>query len=159
MLYRETPHVKFSVEKKSACENAQIHLRRRRSAIPGENQNRGGERQAMKLPNSDKATVPEPKITRYLLNPAHPAGGSNAWFFLRFGFAVAEWRRLAEALLQHARENEVVETEQTRHGQRYAVDGPLIAPDGTILNVRSAWYIDAVGDAPRFVTAHPLPKL
>jgi len=31
--------------------------------------------------------------------------------------------------------------------------------DGTILNVRSAWYIDAVGDAPRFVTAHPLPKL
>jgi len=26
------------------------------------------------------------------------------------------------------------------------------------LNVRSAWYIDVVGGAPRFVTVHPLPK-
>ena len=68
-------------------------------------------------------------------------------------------RRLAEALLGHARESEVVASEQTRHGKRYAVDGPLKAADGTILNVRSAWYIDSGGDAPRFVTAHPLPKL
>ncbi|MEK7685276.1 MAG: DUF6883 domain-containing protein [Verrucomicrobiota bacterium] len=113
----------------------------------------------MKLPNAHWATVPEQKMTRYLLNPAHPAGGSKASFFLRFGFTVAEWRRLAEALLRHARENEVVETEQTRHGTRYVVDGAVTAPDGTILNVRSAWYIDPGSDAPRFVTAHPLPKL
>ena len=79
--------------------------------------------------------------------------------FLRFGFAVIEWRQLAEALLRHARENEVVEIEETRHGTRYVVDGPLTAPDGTILNVRSAWYIDPDSDAPRFVTAHPLPKI
>jgi hypothetical protein len=66
---------------------------------------------------------------------------------------------LAEALVRHAKDNEVVEAEQTRHGTRYAVDGPLTAPDGTILNVRSAWYIDPGSDIPRFVTAHPLPKL
>ena len=98
-------------------------------------------------------------MTHYLLNPAHPAGGSKASFFLRFGVAAADWQRLAEALLRHARENDVVETEQTPHGVRYVVDGPLTAPDGTSLNVRSAWYIDAAGGAPRFVTAHPLPKL
>ena len=113
----------------------------------------------MKLPNAELATVPEQKITRYLLNPAHPAGGSKASFFLRFGFTVVDWRRLAEALLRHARENEVVETEQTRHGRRYAVDGPLTVPDGTRLNVRSAWYINPGSDAPHFVTAHPLSKL
>lgn len=113
----------------------------------------------MKLPNAHLATVPEPKMTRYLLDPAHPAGGSKAAFFLRFGFTVAEWRRLAEALLRHARENEVVGTEATRHGTRYAVDGPLTAPNGAILNVRSAWYIDPGSDAPRFVTAHPLPRI
>lgn len=113
----------------------------------------------MKLPNAAMATVPERKITLYLLNPAHPAGGSKASFFLRFGFTATEWRGLAEALLRHARENQVVETEETRHGRRYAVDGPLTAPDGTILNVRSAWYINPGVDAPRFVTAHPLPKL
>jgi hypothetical protein len=53
----------------------------------------------------------------------------------------------------------VVESEQTPHGTRHVVDGPLIAPDGTRLNIRSAWYINPGGGAPRFVTAHPLPKL
>jgi len=113
----------------------------------------------MKLPNAPSATVPEQKITLYLLNPAHPAGGSKARFFLRFGFAVAEWQRLAEALLRHVREHEVAAMEETAHGSRYVVDGLLTAPDGSLLNIRSAWYIDPGGVAPRFVTAHPLPKL
>ena len=113
----------------------------------------------MKLPNAHLATVPEQKITRYLLNPAHPAGGSKAAFFLCYGFTVVDWRRLAEALLRHARENEVIETEETRHGTRYAVDGPLTAPDGTVLNVHTAWYTDPGSDVPRFVTSHPLPRL
>jgi hypothetical protein len=87
----------------------------------------------MKLPNVRSATVPERKITHHLLkNPAHPAGGSQAAFFLRYGFTAAKWERLAEALLRHARENEVVSMDQTVHGHRYAIDGRL--------------------------TAHPLPK-
>lgn len=113
----------------------------------------------MKLPAAQFATVPERKITQYLLNPAHPAGGSKAAFFLRFGFCADDWQRLAEALLLHAQENDVVETEQTEHGVRHVVDGPLTAPDGTRLNVRSAWYINPGSSAPRFVSAHPLPKL
>ncbi|HEU0039339.1 MAG TPA: hypothetical protein VFR76_08700 [Verrucomicrobiae bacterium] len=113
----------------------------------------------MKLPNAQLATVPERKVTHYLLNPAHPAGGSKASFFLRHGFTMADWQRPAEALLRQARENEVVATEQTPHGVRYVVDGPLTAPDGTSLNVRTAWYINPGSDAPRFVTALPLPKL
>ncbi len=112
----------------------------------------------MKLPNAGAAMVPERKVTLYLLNPAHPAGGSKAAFFLRFGFTVADWQRLSDALLRHAQENEVVSTEQTAHGTRFAVDGPLGAPDGRRLNVRSAWFIDIGGSTPRFVTAHLLPK-
>jgi hypothetical protein len=92
----------------------------------------------VKLPNAELAAVPEPKITRYLLNPAHPAGGSKAVFFLRFGFTAAGWQRLARALRAQAMESEVIETEKTRHGTRYAVDGPLSAPDGSVLNVRTA---------------------
>ena len=113
----------------------------------------------MRLPNAHLPRVPEPKVTRYLLNPAHPAGGSKAVFFLRFGFTVAEWSRFANALLRHAQENEVVESGETRHGTRYAIDGPLAAPDGTVLHIRTAWFIDPGGEAPRFITAHPLPKL
>lgn len=112
----------------------------------------------MKLPDAQLATVPERKITHYLLNPAHPAGGSKAGFFLKHGFTTAGWQTLTEALLQIARENEVVETDLTPHGRRYVVDGRLTAPDGAGLNVRTAWYIDFTGGAPRFVTAHPMPK-
>ncbi len=65
----------------------------------------------MKLPQAHAAIVPEQKITHYLLNPAHPAGGSKAAFFLRHGFTRAQWPRLAEALLRHGQENEVVATE------------------------------------------------
>lgn len=64
----------------------------------------------MKLRRADLAAVPEKKITHYLLNPAHPAGGSKAAFFLRFGFTAPEWSQLAHALLRHAGENEVVVT-------------------------------------------------
>jgi hypothetical protein len=99
----------------------------------------------MKLPNAELAFVPERKVTHYLLNPAHPAGGSKSWFFLRFGFTVAEWQKLPDALLRITRENEVVETEQTPHGRHYVVEGKLIAPVGTGLNVCSAWYIDVGG--------------
>lgn len=112
----------------------------------------------MKLPNVELAIVAEEKITRYLLNPAHPVGGSKALFFLRFGFTVETWGQLAAALLRHARENHVVERAETPHGTRYVVDGPLIAPDGAVLNVRSAWYIEPPNQGARFVTAHPLPK-
>jgi len=112
----------------------------------------------MKLPNSIWATVPEKKITHYLLNPAHPAGGSKAVFFLRFGFSVPQWKLLAQALLQHGIGNEVVEAAENRYGTRYVVDGFLTAPDGTCLNIRSAWFIEHGMEQPRFVTAHPLPK-
>jgi Domain of unknown function (DUF6883) len=113
----------------------------------------------MKLPNAELATVPERKITHYLLNPAHPAGGSKAWLFLNFGFTITDWQRLADASLHLTRENEVVKTEVTPYGGRYVVDGRLLAPDSTSLNVRTVWYISVSGGAPRFVTAHPLPKL
>lgn len=65
------------------------------------------------------------EIPRYMLNPTHPVGGSKAAFFLHFGFSPDPWRELAAALLRHAAENEVVATEQTRHGTRYVVDGPM----------------------------------
>ncbi len=112
----------------------------------------------MKLPHAKSAIVPERKITHYLLNPAHPVGGSKAAFFLRFGFTSAQWPRMAEALQRLARENEVVTTEQTPHGTRYVVDGRLPTPAGAGLNVRTAWFIDSNREIPRFVTAHPLPK-
>ena len=92
----------------------------------------------MKHPHVDLAIVPVRKITHYLLNPAHPAGGSKAAFFLKFGYAAGHWQILAADILQHARENDVVTMEDVPYGKRYVVDGFLTAPDGTCLNIRSA---------------------
>jgi len=112
----------------------------------------------MKFPNFNLAIVPERKITHYLLNPAHPAGGSKAVFFLRFGFSLRHWETFARMLVQHGLENDCMEQEEMPYGTRYVVDGILTAPDGTRLNIRSVWFIDTGAMHPRFVTAHPLPK-
>jgi hypothetical protein len=112
----------------------------------------------VKVPHADKAEVPEPKIRRYLLDPAHPAGGSKARFLHQFGFAAEPWEHMARQLRQHVQTNEVVEVRQKERGVSYAVNGPLDAPDGSRLQVRSVGFIETDKETPRFVTAHPLPK-
>lgn len=112
----------------------------------------------VKVPHADKAEVPERKIRRYLLDPAHSAGGSKARFFHEFGFAAEPWEHMARQLRRHVAENEVMIVRQKEHGISYAVDGPLDAPDGSRLQVRSVWFIETHREIPRFVTAHPLPK-
>jgi hypothetical protein len=59
---------------------------------------------------------------------------------------------------EHVIDNEIAREEKTIFGTRYVVDGVLKAPDGRPLNVRTVWFIDDDGDAPRFVTAHPLRR-
>ncbi len=46
-------------------------------------------------------------------------------------------------------DNEIVREEKTRFGTRYIIDGLLQAPDGRMLNVRTAWFIDDESEAPR----------
>jgi hypothetical protein len=112
----------------------------------------------MRLPGVEKAEVSETKIVNYLLSTTHRAGKSKAAFFMEFGFDSERWEALGRALRQHATDNEIAREEKTRFGMRYVIDGPLQAPDGRMLNVRTAWFIDNEGDAPRFITAHPLRR-
>jgi hypothetical protein len=112
----------------------------------------------MRLPGVEKAEVSETKVVRYLLSTSHRAGKSKAVFFMEFGFAQARWEELDRALRQHARNNDVAREEKTQFGTRYVIDGSLQAPDGRMLNVRTAWFVDSEGDSPRFITAHPLPR-
>lgn len=112
----------------------------------------------MRLPTVENAEIPESKITKYLLSTAHRAGKSKASFFMQFGFDPDRWEALALALKQRASGNEVALEEKTIFGARYIIDGLLKAPDGRLLNIRAAWYINTGGDVPRFVTAHPLRR-
>lgn len=112
----------------------------------------------MRLPNAEDAVVPEPKITRYLLSLAHPGGRGKALFFLRFGFSEDTWESLADALVQHALDNEVSSVESRSFGTRYVVEGAMPTPDGRAPRIRSVWFVEGDERAPRFVTAYPLPQ-
>jgi len=110
----------------------------------------------MKLPNVERAVVPDRKITHYLLSTAHRDGQHKAEFFRSFGFRVEAWEKLATALLNHARQYEVVEIVSTPFGRNFVVEGVLPAPDGRLPNVRVVWFIAKNSETATLATAYPL---
>ena len=110
----------------------------------------------MILPHIEHAVVPQEKITDYLLSDSHPQGRAKAEFFRGFGFTVAEWPVLAEALLNHVREHGIIREEPSPFGVRYIAEGPLAGADGRRPNLRSVWFLDHNSTSPRLVTAYPL---
>lgn len=110
----------------------------------------------MKLPNIDRAVVPKGKITRYLLSPDHRDGQHKAAFFRSFGFRLETWEQLASALLDHARNHEIVEIVPTPFGQNLVIEGALPAPDGRAPLVRAIWFIANGQEFATLATAYPL---
>ena len=110
----------------------------------------------MKLPNSELAVVPSRKITHYLLSTAHRDGQHKAEFFRSFGFKPESWEELATALLNHARQHEVVETVPTPFGQNFVIEGALTTPDGRSPEVRVVWFIAKNTETATLATAYPL---
>lgn len=110
----------------------------------------------MKLPNGEDASVPWEKLTDYLLSLSHPVGGPKARFFRGVGFDETHAQDLERAFLAIARSGEVTETVPSPHGTKYIVDGPLMAPNGSSIRVRTVWIVEHGRDRPRLVTAYPL---
>lgn len=110
----------------------------------------------MKLPNVEQAFVEEGKITGYLLSETHSGGREKRAFFSSFGFSVAKWEVMAEALVQHARNHEVMREIRTVHGTKYVIEGALVTPDERNPTVRTVWIIDTGKTAARLVTAYRL---
>lgn len=108
----------------------------------------------MQLPNLQNAGVDEQKITAYLLSDERSEG--KATFFAAFGFSLARWELLRDALLAHAAVHEVRRTVDNPYGAKYIIEGSLATPDGRNPLVRSVWIIEAGSNAPRLVTAYPL---
>jgi len=109
------------------------------------------------VPNYRTAVVRLEKVSGYLLSLSHSDGRAKAEFFLRFGFSPEGPQALAEALLRHCAENDVVKEKRTPFGVQYVVEGPLVSPDGRNPMLRSVWVIEHGRRSPRLVTAYPLP--
>ena len=110
------------------------------------------------MPNSQHAKIEREKITGYLLVTSHRQGGSKADRFIKFGFSIEQWEVLAQALIVHGINNEVINMESTKYGMKYVIEGDVETPNGVPLYVRSVWQIDWVTESPRLVTAYPIGR-
>ena len=110
----------------------------------------------MRLPDGDRAEVPDEKLTGYLLSESHPIGRWKSDFFARFGYTARNAAALRGALLKLAAESEVTETVATPHGTKFVVDGYIVGAAGSRVGLRTIWITPDVGSRPRFVTAYPL---
>lgn len=110
----------------------------------------------MQLPYLQNALVEEQKVTQYLLSEERSEG--KAAFFAAFGFTLAQWELLRDALLAHASSYEVVRVLNNPYGIKYVVEGSLLSPDGRNPNVRAVWIIDVGTFTPRLVTAYALER-
>jgi hypothetical protein len=111
----------------------------------------------LRLPHATAAIIDRGKITDHLLATAHPAGRAKAAFFAHFGFSIAHWQRLRDALFDHAQSAPVVAAADTPFGKKYILEGPLAAPDRRSPRVQAVWFIEIGERVPKFVTAYPLP--
>ena len=109
----------------------------------------------MELPNKSRAQVPLEKIIDYLLSETHPVGKSKAKYFRSYGFDDENASDLAQGLLAIAQNSPVEDSERSRYGAKYVLDGELETPNGDMIQVRTVWIIENEDDVPRFVTAYP----
>lgn len=77
---------------------------------------------------------------------------------MRVGFAQDDWEKLASALVDHCKENEVSSVSKTAFGTKYIVEGLLQTPVGRRPLVRSVWVVETADVIPRLVTAFPVRR-
>lgn len=106
------------------------------------------------LPAAANVSVEAAKVRDYLLNTGHPLNGGKAAFFAAFGFVIDRWEILREALRMHPLANEVIDSQQSVHGTKFAVRCSIATPDGRDPCITTVWIVDR-NQPPRLITAYP----
>ena len=100
-------------------------------------------------------SIPQDKLTKYLLVADHRTGGSKARFFLAHGFSLTDPNTLAIALTVHAREHWPGSLVPSAWGERHELIGPMDLADGSQRDVLAIWEVRHGQTTARFVTAYP----
>lgn len=109
----------------------------------------------MLIPNGDDAIIQESKLIDYLLDLAHPAGGSKAVWFTSLGYSPHQADLLSRDLRQLLRFGSLVERKSSEFGIKYVVSGLLATPSGRIVPVTTVWIVETGQNRPRLITAFP----
>lgn len=108
----------------------------------------------MPIPDAQRAVVADEKVRDYLLDLAHPEGGSKAIWFHSLGYVRGQWKILVADLIAIARECDSFDTETTRFGVKYKASRFVGRPEHRPGCVLTVWVVED-NDPPRFVTAFP----
>lgn len=109
----------------------------------------------MNLPNLENAYISPEKLTEYLLSVSHSTGKTKARYLRAVGFNEQNTDILQQGLIEIAQSYNVVNTVTTAHGEKFIIDGEILAPNGSFVQLRTIWIIDTGQNRPRFVTAYP----
>lgn len=109
----------------------------------------------MNLPNRENAYISPEKLTDYLLLRSHPIGGSKARYLRSVGFNETNLLLLQDGLLSIAHTFRVARHFSTPYGEKFVVEGEMLAPNGNFIHLKTVWIIDVGQEKPRFVTAYP----
>ena len=82
-------------------------------------------------------------------------GKSKAKYFRSYGFNDENASDLVDGLLAIAQNSQVENSERSRYGAKYILNGELKTPNGDMMQIRTGWIIENDNDFPRFVTAYP----
>lgn len=107
------------------------------------------------LPNMDKAVIADDKLLDYLLNTDHAKGGGKAVVFRDvLGYTKENAQDLASALRAGLRIWKATARAPQKYGQPYEVKMILTGPTGRQATVKTGWFVDHGGLAPRLTTAY-----
>jgi len=110
----------------------------------------------MKLPYRSHASIPNEKLTRYILSENHVVGKFKAKFFRDLGFDESNISLFKQALKTVARTEQVKEDQSSEYGIKYLIEGKIETPSGETIKVRTVWIIEKGQKIPRFVTVYPV---
>lgn len=112
----------------------------------------------MKLPKGDQVQRTQiiDKLNTYALNTEHKDGKHKARLFKsKLGITFENKELLVQTLINVAKNNNYIFTENSQYGQKYVIDFHLTTPSGTS-KIRSAWIIRFEDNYPRLTTVYPL---
>jgi hypothetical protein len=110
----------------------------------------------LKLPNGDRAIVPEAKLRDYCLNVEHPWGKNKARVFrAALGMGLEDLPKLAARLREAASTSEARQIESIEYGERYIVDFEMANGPSRAM-CRSAWIVRRGEVVPRLTSCYVL---
>lgn len=102
-----------------------------------------------RIPNADKATIADSKITKYLLDPAKPHYAE----FVAVGYSKDDPERLKRDLLEGLSNSGAKAYEANSNGDRSFVSSMMLGVTRKA-KFRTVWQIDEGSNSPRFITAY-----